>query len=370
MLAQLEKPHHDFLALSHYLVHGKTRPTHPDRVAWVIEQNLGTDDPMRAAKLMTATAELSKRCRTACYHAIIAWREDEQPTPEIMQEIARRTLGLAGLAEHQALVMGHGDKTHPHLHMMINRVHPVTGRAWSTSHDYRRFDHIMKQLSEEYGFHYAPGHAFEPELTDELPKQPGSAATYAARRGANTHRPQWSRAAARRYGKRLSDDLDRATSWEDVEALLAEDGFRLEAKGSGLIVGDENSYAKLSALGLKISAKGLTRRFSAQPSQQERRPARPSVKPRATTRRRSVFALDAVDIARAIGDRDDVRSAVQDAIAERKARLARKPIMQQLLAEMREQWKAGTMLAPPKRKRPPPRHRRTRARSPGKEHGR
>jgi hypothetical protein len=83
-----------------------------------------------------------------------------------------------------------------------------------------------------------------------------------------------------------------------------------------------------------------------------------------------VFALDAVDIARAIGDRDDVRSAVRQAVAERKARLARKPIMQQLLAEMREQWKAGTMLVPPKRRRPPPRSPSRRTRAPGKERGR
>ena len=154
MLAQIEPARNDFHALARYLIHGKERPTHPGRVAWAFGHNLATDDPELAATYMTATAELSRRCTSACYHMSINWHPDERPSPEIMQEIARRTLDLAGLSEHQALVMGHGDKPHKHLHMMINRVHPGTGRAWSTSHDYRRFDRIMRLLSDEYGFRH------------------------------------------------------------------------------------------------------------------------------------------------------------------------------------------------------------------------
>lgn len=48
---------------------------------------------------------------------------------------------------HHALVMGHGDKPHAHLHMMINRVHQTTGKAWDTAHDYVRCDRIMRLLS-------------------------------------------------------------------------------------------------------------------------------------------------------------------------------------------------------------------------------
>ena len=138
MLAQLEKPTNDFFALARYLVHGDTHPTPPERVAWIITQNLVTEDPELAAKIMRATAALSQRCVKACLHTIIAWHPDEQPTAEIMQEIALKTLEMAGLVEHQAFVMGHGDKAHPHLHMMINRVHPETGRAWSDAHSHRR----------------------------------------------------------------------------------------------------------------------------------------------------------------------------------------------------------------------------------------
>lgn len=326
MLAQLERPTNDFYALARYLIHGREQPSNPKRVAWIMAHNLGTDDPELAAKLMTATAEMSKRCRAASYHAMIAWREDERPTPEAMREIARKTLELAGLAEHQALIVGHGDKVHPHLHMMINRVHPETGRAWSTSHDYRRFDRIMRQLSEEHRFAYVPPHSFHPELTDQLPKAPNSNATYAARGGARTDRPQWPRAQARAYGKSVSEKLDKAASWEDIERAFAEDGLTLEEKGEGLVVGNARAYTKLSALKLKATAKSLERKhggISAQRARRKQIPFRP-------------WTVDEVDIARALGTRSELRAAIDAAKARRKAWIAKAGLRRQLEEELKQ----------------------------------
>lgn len=349
MLANIEPAHNDFHALASYLVHGRERPTHPGRVAWLMAHNLPSDDPLRAAKIMTATAELSRRCRNACYHMSINWHPDEQPTPAIMQEITKRTLDLAGLGEHQALVIGHGDKPHAHCHLMINRVHPVTGRAWSTSHDWRRFDRIMKELAGGYGFRYVPPHSFEPELTDALPKAPSSPAIWAARRGAPTHRPQWSAVASRRYGARLSELLDRGSSPDDVVALLAEDGLAIEAKGSGHVVGNPVSYTKLSRLGLTMTVHGLARLVRANASKPRRTP--PRAKVQAWAARRSVLAVDTVDILRVLGTRAQLRAAIQHAAAARKARLAEKPLMVQLMEELKQQLKASTALTRAGRRR-------------------
>ncbi len=149
MLAKVAPPTNDFPALARYLAHGKSGAPHdPRRVAWVMAHNLPTDDPELAAKYMAATAQLSARTKKAAYHLMIAWHAAEQPNPDIMQSIALQTLELAGLAEHQALIMGHGDKPHPYLHILLNRVHPDTGRAWKTSQDFARFDTIMKALAD------------------------------------------------------------------------------------------------------------------------------------------------------------------------------------------------------------------------------
>jgi hypothetical protein len=363
MLAQLETPHNDFAALAEYLVRGRDNPPNPKRVAWTYMHNIPFDDPVLAAKIMAATADLSRRCENACFHATINWHPEEQPTPEIMQEIARRTLDMAGLAEHQALIMGHGDKPYAHLHMMINRVHPETGRAWSTFRNYERFDRIMKQLAGEFGFQYVPCHAFEPELTDNLFKHPDSNATYAARRGAKTNRLQWPKSASRAYGAQINECIERATSWDDLEYLFAEDHLTLEAKGrgrkKGLVVGDGSSYTKFSALKLTSAAQSLTRKFGksfAAHKADRQACSRPPTN-------RSVWSIDRVDLARALGTREDVRDEINAKKAIRKARLAKKAVLDQLVEEMKENWRAATYLRPAARRRATPRSQPTRQRS-------
>lgn len=38
------------------------------------------------------------------------------------------------LQEHRALIVSHGDQDHPHMHLLINRVHPETGLVWNRWH--------------------------------------------------------------------------------------------------------------------------------------------------------------------------------------------------------------------------------------------
>lgn len=347
MLAKVAPPSNDFQALARYLVRGKSGNPDPKRVAWLFTQNLPTDDPELAAKYMEATARLSARTRKAAYHLMIAWHANERPTPEAMQDVARQTMQLAGLAEHQALVIGHGDKPHPHLHILLNRVHPNSGRAWKTSQDFARFDRIMRELTDVHGFTFVPAHTFNPEITDTLPQLPDTAATYAGKHGAPTLRPQWSNAHARDMGQRISDDLTMEATPEDMLDILAQRGLALEAKGKGHVVGNTNGYAKLSCLGLTTSAKHLARAACAVPSQLQRVTS-------ARRHRSTVFEVDAVDIARAFHSigllaKEDVRQAIDDMKRERLAR--RKPSLVTELA-------ATTGLTPPSAaKRSPSRSR-------------
>lgn len=287
---------------------------------------------------MTATAALSPRTKRAVYHLMIAWAPDERPEPIIMQTIARETLAQAGLGEHEAFVMGHGDRDHTHLHMMVNRVNPQTGVAWRVSHDYARFDRIMRDLAAQYGFRAVPAHLFAPDETDEMPKKPNSRATYAGKRGAPTTRLQWSRANARELGARISETLDAASTWDDLVGLVDAEGYRLEVKGRGNVVGDISGYAKLSSLRLAHTAKDLRTR--------KRRAERSS---RKTKPRHSAFAVDAIDIAQAmvtlgLAHRSAVREAVEAAEAVRRVRLEQAPLMVQLLHRL---GRATTSLSQP-----------------------
>lgn len=300
MLAKIAPASRDFKTLSDYLVRGKGQ-TSDQRVAWMMSRNLPTEDPDLVAKLMQATARLSVRVRNPVYHVMIAWAPHEKPVPEMMQTIAAQALELTGLGEHQAFVIGHGDTSHPHLHMMVNRIHPETGKAWKPTHDFRLFDRVMRQLAEAHGFTHAPSHVFNPDETDALAKGPPTEARHAAKRGAATTRQQWSRRNARQISRRVSEHLDLTSTVQDLIGVLGKFGLRVETKGRGHVVGNDEGYVKASSLRFDVDARCL------------------KLAPGQGTK---LQLVDGVDIVRALrtwglADDDDLRSAIEDAQAER-----------------------------------------------------
>ena len=78
-----------------------------------------------------------------------------------------------------------------------------------------------------------------------------------------------------------------------------------------------------------------------------------------------MWTVDAIDIARSLGDRDELRAAIQEAEGRRKTRLAKAPLIVQLMEELKDRLKAGTSLSPAtarsrsRRSTPKPRPRHT-----------
>ncbi|MEZ5776634.1 MAG: relaxase/mobilization nuclease domain-containing protein [Hyphomicrobiaceae bacterium] len=158
MIANVPRAGRAFAGLARYLVEGRAgRPASKGRVAWTKAFNLMTDDAVMAAKIMTATARLSKRCERPVYHLIVSWHVDERPLRAQMETVATATLGDLGLAGHQVLIVAHKDRTNPHMHLVINRVHPETGVAWTASHDYRRIERSVFRQAKALGFRAVPG---------------------------------------------------------------------------------------------------------------------------------------------------------------------------------------------------------------------
>jgi hypothetical protein len=142
--------------LARYLEAGH-RGTEPERVAWRAARNLPTDDPRLAAAFMQAEASANGRVERPVYHLVIAFDSTDRPTPPTMTGVAERVLADLGLADHQALLVAHRDTAHPHVHLMVNRVHPGTGRAWDTRDDYARVERALRGLERELGLRAVPG---------------------------------------------------------------------------------------------------------------------------------------------------------------------------------------------------------------------
>ena len=139
-----------FKALGRYLVEGRNREAE-GRVAWSSGRNLPTDDPQLAAKIMRATAAQNVRTSQPVYHLVLSFDPRDQVNREQMERIADRVLGELRLRQHQVLIVAHADREHAHMHLLINRVHPETGKMWDRWQDFPRIQRVLREEERTLG---------------------------------------------------------------------------------------------------------------------------------------------------------------------------------------------------------------------------
>ena len=140
------------------------KPTTDDRVAFIATRNLAFDDPDKAVSEMIATAyaqnELKReaglstagrKCTEPVKTISLSWHPDDKPTYDHMIEAADRYLKHMKWDEHQAVFVGHSDTEHPHIHILLNRIHPETGRVLDDRLDYKRSQEWALEYEKEMG---------------------------------------------------------------------------------------------------------------------------------------------------------------------------------------------------------------------------
>lgn len=177
---------HSFAGLTDYLTHDKDRQDTSERVAWTHCHNLATQDPEKARRVMAATAmsqadlkreagikNTGRKSNAHVLHYVLSWSVEEhgQVSREEMMSAALSSLSYIGATEgeklgrnrvakrtqyadeHQALIVCHDDGpgTNPHVHLMVNRVHPQHGVFVSDSKDYDRLSRWALEYRKAQG---------------------------------------------------------------------------------------------------------------------------------------------------------------------------------------------------------------------------
>lgn len=290
-----------FRALAAYLVHGRTG-LEEGRIGWASARNLPTDDPEVAATLMRATAAQNVRGEKPVYHLALAFDPGDPVDRATMERVADRVLARLHLDEHQALIVSHRDREHAHLHILVNRVHPESGRLWDRWQDMPTIQQVLREEERALGLRQVPGHlhAHGPGLeTERTILRDGTRSTHEAAHtmssGTGSERAVAESTSDTRRPTRTSSLVDRArnalpavrdaASWEQVERVLADAGLRLERRGSGLVVTDGERLAKASSVSPELTLRQLETRLG--PTARDttdvahRADERPRVEPRA-----------------------------------------------------------------------------------------
>ena len=157
-----------------YYLHDKRRDGEAerltaDRVAWVETVNLPTGDPERAWRIMAHTALAQAELKAAAgikatgrklakpvFAYSLAWHPGERPTKAQMIEAARSSLEAQGLEEHQAIIVCHDDEPQAHVHIIVNRVHPVTGKAATLSNSKLKLSQWAEGYERKRGKVFCP----------------------------------------------------------------------------------------------------------------------------------------------------------------------------------------------------------------------
>lgn len=172
MVPDVAKAGRSFNGAFAYYLHDKRQDeaaAHPDtaeRVAWTETRNLATSNPTTAKRIMIETARAADELKAAAgvkatgrksnahvYAYALAWHPDEAgglDRAEMVRAVDA-SLKVLGAENHQAVIVCHREKAHPHVHVILNRVDPETGKMLSTSNDFRKLSDWANTYERERG---------------------------------------------------------------------------------------------------------------------------------------------------------------------------------------------------------------------------
>lgn len=276
---------HSFKGAFAYYLHDKGADT-AGRVAWAETRNLAHDDPAYAQSVMIATARQADALKKAAgvkstgrkaagpVHAYsIEWHPNKETIPDRagMLAIAQETLKLLKADHLQAVIVCHQDTAHPHLHVIVNRVDPATGKMHPFGNDVHKLDEWAAKYERDRNQIVSPNRdsKFEARKRDPLrartkaafakasspPKPKSRAALLAERQEAQKarHKQEWADLSAANKARRETIMAERV----DFKAIAAQ--HRTETRPLWSQLGKEQAAERRAFLDREKRIGGIVR---------------------------------------------------------------------------------------------------------------
>lgn len=254
-----------FKGLVRYLHHGRANDPKPHRVIWSEGRNIATTDDKVVPAIMIATAALSSGVKKPVYHLPISWPPEEKLPKEAQLQVADQLLADLGLSEHQTLIVAHDDGDCPHIHIVVNTVHPDTGRVWNAWRDVFRIMESLERQEKELGLRIVDRPHLEAHRSGQKIHDREHSPTRDERKRAERMDDiplgKWSEAEMRERRKLITDHFKVANSWSDLEGRLQRHGLKLIEAGQGFRITDGTHFMQMSKVGKHARTEKLEARF-------------------------------------------------------------------------------------------------------------
>lgn len=165
MVPKIHQKGTSFRGAARYLLGDKGSEA-AERVAWTENRNVASRNPETCWRVMAATSMDQERLKQQAgvpnsgrksnkhvLHFSLSWHAEEAPglTRAEMMRAANTMLHVMQAQEHQALIVCHTDKLQPHIHVLVNRVHPNDGRVLSSSFEKLKASKWAQKYEEQRG---------------------------------------------------------------------------------------------------------------------------------------------------------------------------------------------------------------------------
>jgi hypothetical protein len=192
------------------------------------------------------------------YHLIVSFRPGEHPDASTLLAIEDRLCDALGFVGHQRISVVHEDTDNLHLHLAINKIHPVRYTIHEPFQAYRTLARLCDQLEEKYGLekdNHTPGKTASENRSEDMEHHAGIESLLG-----------WVK-------RECKERMRGAQSWDELHALLLECGLRLHPQANGLVItAADGTTVKASSVGREFSRPRLEQRlgpFQPAPAQQD-----------------------------------------------------------------------------------------------------
>lgn len=235
----------NFSGLIEYMTneHGKQ-----ERVGEIRITNCQSDEVEWAIHEVQATQALNQRAKgDKTYHLLISFPAGEIPSPDVLHDIENKICASIGYGMHQRISVVHYDTDNFHIHVGINKIHPIRHTLHEPYLAYKKLGEIATQLEIEHGLqqvNHIPHKVGSENRADDMEHHAGIGSLL-----------NWIKLEC-------LEQLHAANNWSKFHNILEQHGLELRERGNGLVIVDGSEVGvKASSVSRDFSKTKLERKF-------------------------------------------------------------------------------------------------------------
>ena len=224
---------------------------------------LNDNQQSRIAEMIALSEE--SRSSDPIEHIVFSWQESEIPTDENIEQLIDVLLEQTKMKDHQIVYALHKDTDNLHLHVMINRVNPLTGKA---KHFEWKLNEILKVcavIEHEQNWKTETNAVYR--ILDGKMKDMRSPSSSESRKKTvngkvrDTEVRTGEKSALRQAQEQAIPILQSTKDWQNLHERLAKIGMEYEKKGSGALIFVGGVPVKASDVGSPYTLSKMQKRL-------------------------------------------------------------------------------------------------------------